>query len=504
MSKLLYNLGNESLDEVEGGGFELLRDKSFLIHKVKKWWDVDIENTIFYDAYMIKHDLSPTEKAVVVIIGKDRTNLEFSLDNKGNYNFSTYTKIRRIGIFSEDLSTIYRDYTLPTHVDDSVTFTQVNPYPPFSITLLRSTTAPNGTYIVLKFSRSIVTPTAPLSAFTISNGVSNLPIKFAVALDDTISLTLDNVVIPNDANVTVNYTKPTSGAVIKDNESNELDSFSNFPVTNISTVPGNPPTYVSSIVLNPGNAIEVLFNEPLHNEVAPASSFTVVVNGSSINVLNATTSGKLVLLELASTLYKNMPVTVAYTKPSGNLAVKDEQGNLASSFSAKTVLNASLALEPKPELVRSEVSANGATLALVYDKVLANTPPALSAFTVKCDGKAKPPQSVAISMDLVVLTFAESNRIQKDQPVSVAYTKPSSGNIIQSAYLTPAESLPETTVTNNSTILLEILSDNLVLYLDASNNDSLGRRSDPNDNNWRDISSTNSSKVGTLKKWNRV
>ena len=83
---------------------------------------------------------------------------------------------------------------------------------------------------------------------------------------------------------------------------------------------------------------------------------------------------------------------------------------------------------------------------LTYSETLNTTAPATSAFTVKVGGNSRGVDTVAISGSAVTLTLASAFR--PGDTLTVSYTKPGS-NPIKDAADNEADSLAETTVTNN-------------------------------------------------------
>ena len=123
-------------------------------------------------------------------------------------------------------------------------------------------------------------------------------------------------------------------------------------------------------------------------------------------------------------------------------AVKDVPGNGIAE-----VLGTSVSVEDTvaPTFVSAGTSGTDKVV-LTYSEALNTTAPAKSAFTVKVGGTSRGVDTVAISGSAVTLTLASAFR--PGDALTVSYTKPGT-NPIKDAADNEADSLPETTVTNN-------------------------------------------------------
>lgn len=107
-----------------------------------------------------------------------------------------------------------------------------------------------------------------------------------------------------------------------------------------------------------------------------------------------------------------------------------------------------------PVIQTAEVPANGDELVLTYNEALdPDNPPALDKFTITVGGQPVTPTAVTVNGDKVTLTLPE-DAVKKDQPVTVTYDDPTTGNDPaatqdvagnDAAMVTPV-------VTNNSTV----------------------------------------------------
>ena len=123
-------------------------------------------------------------------------------------------------------------------------------------------------------------------------------------------------------------------------------------------------------------------------------------------------------------------------------AVTDVPGNGNAEDLATAV---SLVDNTAPTFVSAGTSGTDEVV-LTYDEALNTTQPATSAFTVKVGGTSRGVDTVAISGSAVTLTLASAFR--PGDGLTVAYSKPGT-NPIKDAADNEADSLAETTVTNN-------------------------------------------------------
>ena len=90
--------------------------------------------------------------------------------------------------------------------------------------------------------------------------------------------------------VTVSYDSslvPDTGTVIADTAGNPAVAFTDFAVTNNSTVDGTPPIPASAEVPSSGDVLTLTFNEDLDiagDRLPPADAFTVKADGVAVTV----------------------------------------------------------------------------------------------------------------------------------------------------------------------------------------------------------------------------
>lgn len=210
------------------------------------------------------------------------------------------------------------------------------------------------------------------------------------------------------------------------------------------------PVYTSSVVENAtATKLEMTYNLSLANIAPAASAFIVRVNSVARTINTVAISGTKVTLTLSSAVVYGDAVTVAYTKPSAN-PLQTSSGGQAASITAQTVTNKVNSVNPanpvNPVYMSSVVeNATPSYLEMTYNSDLANTIPAVTAFTVHVNGVRRNVSSVVISGNKVRLTFAIIF-IFGDK-VFVTYNKPMS-NWLQTT-TGEAESITSQPVTNN-------------------------------------------------------
>ena len=106
-----------------------------------------------------------------------------------------------------------------------------------------------------------------------------------------------------------------------------------------------------------------------------------------------------------------------------------------------------------PTTSTATVSSAGTTVTLGMSETLGSSTPVASAFAVTVDGVATTPTGVSISGSNVALTLPTA--IEAGSTVSVAYTKPSSGNVLEDAAgndMASFDTAGSITATNSSTV----------------------------------------------------
>jgi len=155
--------------------------------------------------------------------------------------------------------------------------------------------------------------------------------------DKVLVLTLDRAITKNSV-VTLNYTRP--GIANVKNQLNEELSTSSVTVTN-AVADLLPPYFVSAATTTDGSAVDVTFSENVKYTVQ--SGFKLNINGAGYTAANissfysSSTDKKVIRILLKTPVSVGDTIKLSYTKTTGD--VKDENNNLLSSFTDKTVIN---------------------------------------------------------------------------------------------------------------------------------------------------------------------
>ena len=295
----------------------------------------------------------------------------------------------------------------------------------------------------------------PASAFIVKADGVEVPVQSVLAtLLDTLALSLQSTIKPGQT-VTVSYEVPDTGTVIADTDGNPAVAFTDFPVTNNSTVDGTPPIPASAQVQGPGETLNLTFNEDLDiAAVPPASAFTVKADGVEVPVQSVlATLLDTLALSLSATIKQGQTVTVDYKVPTTGTVIEDTAGNDALAFTDFAVTNNSTVDGTPPIPASAQVQGPGETLNLTFNEDLdIAAVPLPSAFTVKADGVEVAVQSVLATL-LDTLALSLSDTIKQGQTVTVSYAVPDDDdNPIQDTAGNPAEGFTDFEVTNNSTV----------------------------------------------------
>ncbi|MCW8182990.1 SwmB domain-containing protein, partial [Verminephrobacter eiseniae] len=186
---------------------------------------------------------------------------------------------------------------------------------------------------------------------------------------------------------------------------------------------------------------------------ASPGSTPITVNGASVNAANKT-----VTLTLSRAVENLEQVSVSYTKPTSGNVVQDAAGNDAANFTDETVNNETPDTTP-PVLIITSTSApkvNGTQLVLSYTEANSLDPTALTGsagFTVTSASPDSTPISVnsaSVNAANKTVTLTLSRPVANGEQVSVSYTKPTSGNVVQDAAGNDAANFTGHTVNNET------------------------------------------------------
>ena len=204
------------------------------------------------------------------------------------------------------------------------------------------------------------------------------------------------------------------------------------------------PTISSAAVANATPTIVTLAaSEPLNASFTPAAS-AFTVSGHTVSAVSI--SGSTINLTVSAFVNGEAARTVAYTQPGTNNA-RDAAGNLLANFSGLAITNnvQPVADTTAPTFVSAQVANAAPTIiVLTMSETLAATLPAASAFTVS-GGKAV--SSVSISGATVSLTCSAA--YVNGDTITVTYTKPGSGNMLQDAAGNTVATFGPSALTNN-------------------------------------------------------
>ena len=333
-----------------------------------------------------------------------------------------------------------------------------------------ATVSTTGLTLTLNYNETLRDPRAPASAFTVLVNGSPVTVSSVAASGNTTSVVLTmGAVIGSGKTVTVAYTAPTAdnattNAAIQDLIGNDAASLTARSVTNNSTVDQTGPVFSSATVSTTGLTLTLNYNETLRDPRAPASAFTVLVNGSPVTVSSVAASGNTtsVVLTLASPIGSGKAVTIAYEAPTvdtstTNTAIQDTTGNDAASLTATSVTNSSSVDQTGPTISTAVLASNGTTLTLTYNETLKSTTATTADFVVTVNGSPVTVSSVTApgTNATVVLTLASA--VSNDKTITVAYTAPapnsaSTNPAVQDTTGNDADSFTARSVTNNSTV----------------------------------------------------
>ncbi|MCW8223241.1 SwmB domain-containing protein, partial [Verminephrobacter eiseniae] len=322
------------------------------------------------------------------------------------------------------------------------------------VLITTGTSAPkvNGTQLVLSYTEANSLDPAALTGnagFTVTS-VTGTPITVnsasVNAANKTITLTLSRPV-DNLEQVSVSYTKPTTGNVVQDAAGNDAANFTDQTV-NTETPDTTPPALITTGTAAPKvNGRELVLSYTEANSLDPAAltgnaGFTVTstspgstpitVNSASVNAANKT-----ITLTLSRPVENLEQVSVSYTKPTTGNVVQDAAGNDAANFTGQAVNNETPDTTP-PALITTGTSApkvNGTQLVLSYTEANSLDPATLTGnagFTVtSVTGTPITVNSASVNAANKTITLTLSRAVENLEPVSVSYTKPTTGNVVQ-------------------------------------------------------------------------
>ncbi|MBM6384385.1 MAG: Ig-like domain-containing protein [Paenibacillus sp.] len=188
----------------------------------------------------------------------------------------------------------------------------------------------NGSKLMIKYNEALSTANVPLkSQFSVL--VNNAPLYVTAVdiQDDTVTLTLASAITSNQ-NATLSY---VPGALrLTDLNSNPAGYINLVPIT-LTSGTGN----VKSAVVQ-GDTVTVTFTSNLLKQTGLTNSqFVVKANGTSVNVLSASSSGATAVLKLSTSIASGQTVTLSYAPE--YVPLRDSQSQVVGAFGPITLTN---------------------------------------------------------------------------------------------------------------------------------------------------------------------
>jgi uncharacterized repeat protein (TIGR02059 family) len=269
----------------------------------------------------------------------------------------------------------------------------------------------NGTILTLYFNKQLesFTSTKAISQFRVRlNGTVYTP-TMAYASGNSLTLVLPTAYQDTGA-VTVSYTPGVGGEHLRDTTGYAVSSFSEFYIAN-----GNdkaPPIISTGLAV--GNKVSLVYNEGLRTTtLPPLSSFSVLVNGETANVLSVVVNNNTVELTVNKTISIGQIVLVTYVP--GNPMLADLAGNPAQILSGFQIIAGS-----SSSTTLTSATLNGNLLTLNYSAALSSAVvPSNAQYAIKVNGSYLGANTVSVSGTQVLLTL--TSQVQTGQTVTVTY-----------------------------------------------------------------------------------
>ncbi|MCW8167998.1 hypothetical protein D8B22_02360, partial [Verminephrobacter aporrectodeae subsp. tuberculatae] len=274
----------------------------------------------------------------------------------------------------------------------------------------------------------------------------------------TVTLTLLERIAQDDR-VSVSYFKPWSGNVVQDAKGNKAANFEAMAVTNNAPAGADTTAPVLGSATVNGNQLLLTYTEAENLSARPLAGnagFTVSsAGGAAITVTGAVVDAtrNTVTLTLSRAVTSSETVTLSHTRA----GVEDVAGNDTADFSNRPVTNVTPAADTTPP-VFSHAMANDDQLVISYTEQNSLAYGALSGdggFAVdllNSSGVATERLHITSAVvnamvKTVTLTF-EGRTVGHGESVSVSYTKPESGNVVQDAAGNHAANFEKMAATN--------------------------------------------------------
>ena len=273
--------------------------------------------------------------------------------------------------------------------------------------------------------------------------------------------------VGSDRPIAVSYQAPNSGNAVQDLAGNRAGSFTHLAVTNDSE--HTERWLQSAQVPANGQSVVLRFDRALDDSAGatpPGSAFTVTVSTedavTTVSVGTVTVSGSTVSLSnLSRTIRGNTgtatrTVRVSYKDP-GGVALQSADGLYVPSFEDAPATNNSMVDASDsgvgPEPVSAVVSQTSSFITLEFDEdINRNSLPALAAWNVTVDGSDLKVGGTDRGLSQSVIFGDFVYPIRQGQTVTISYTKPTTGNVLEDTDGNDTESFADFPVTNGSTV----------------------------------------------------
>ena len=271
--------------------------------------------------------------------------------------------------------------------------------------------------VTLTFSEALDEESEPATGAFAIRGVQHAPSVQRVAISGTtVRLTLSGILNKRGSAVySVRYTAPSESRLRQADGAHEVASFTSALFD--SSTPTTKPA-VSAAAVN-GTEMTISFDLPL-KAVAGASAFTIG-GQEGVTVSGSSYSGSVVTLTLSPGVNTGSTITVSYQKPNSPPRIEARNNKDADSFMNRSVTNNTVA--PKPAFSSAVVSADGATLTIVFSLALdesAGSLPAASTFSLS--GTSASVDAVTIDGATVILSLDPLADV--GETITVGYTPP--------------------------------------------------------------------------------
>ncbi len=239
-------------------------------------------------------------------------------------------------------------------------------------------------------------------------------------LDLTLSSAVDR-----GSNITLSYSDISGDQkanVIQDLAGNDLESFSNLSVENIS-IRSIDPLNINTAEIN-GNEVVLAFNRELSSTTPSKGTFRLRANNKDIKVKSITLSpnDREAVLKIASPVAHGDNVTLSYTDAQGNQknnVIEDIDGNDLATISNFTLINNTRKSATDFEVDYAD--ADGKIINLYLTDSLSSSIPKAARFRVTADKRKQKISSVSTSQSDGIITLNLKESINPKQDILISY-----------------------------------------------------------------------------------